>query len=363
MADARDNQKEEPKENEDLRFGTNGIGRMQQSLVPLKKRWSLQQERSRNVEMQRRGHEKESSSVEKTMGPPPVMGLSYLGRMSYERTDGTVSRYLPEKKGKEDSVLRINEAGQIRDYQNSYTDTREVLQKKTPPRDSESQWIFDERTQRRLLKRTATVCRRCCPCRNGRSCRYNHPTQIPQVRTTVPICKYLMKGYCKLGSVCGFQHINDRNGPEPMHQASPTDARAQRRYETEYSGSRPEKKAKTTPDSRECDSRDRSEDIDEGEIRERDNPQEQIQRSTPDPRMRDPRRHATKEMEQTERQMREAQYNLQEQRSIGEGRKLSRLIKIAKGAMQMRDAQKREAQENMQQHYNSDHRRCQRIKK
>ncbi|CAL9216689.1 unnamed protein product [Arabidopsis halleri] len=374
MADAGDNQRrsdkkesksiEETKENEDLGSGINDTGPdhvYYYNEDHEEVRQYLQQERLKDVEMRRRRHETESRSIEKTKG-------THL----YERTDRvqkTDSRSLPEKKGKEDSVLRINEAGQIRDYKHSSADTRDVVRmprrrretesrfwpqerdrspvwrenesrmrfdernqdwrenesrmrfdgriqdwrdndyetrwrshERTPDWDwrdsesrmrfdertqhrrrSESQWVFDERTQRRHEPvRPGEECW-CLRCRNGRSCRYNHPTQLPQerpVRIGMPICKYFRRGYCKLGSFCKFRHIRDRDVAETMYQDWRFDERTQRRHEIEYSGFRPEKRAKTSVDSGKRYSRERFEYLEEGEIREHENPQKQIQRNT-----------------------------------------------------------------------------------
>ncbi|EFH67076.1 hypothetical protein ARALYDRAFT_890483 [Arabidopsis lyrata subsp. lyrata] len=333
MADAGDNQRrsaekesksiEETKENEDLGSGINDTGHhvYYYNQGDEEVREYLKQERLKDVEMRRRRHETESRSIEKTKGTHPD-----------ERTDRvqkTDSRSLPEKKGKEDSVLRKNEAGQIHDYKHSTVDTRECLPQQRQLRDvvgmhrrrretesrfwhqgrdrspiwreneyrmrfdertqdwldsdyesrwrvhertpdwdwrdsesrmrfdertqdrrgSESQWVFDERTQRRHEPvRPGEECW-CLRCRNGRSCRYNHPTQLPQ---------YFRRGYCKLGSFCKFQHIRDRDVAETMYQDWRFDERTHRRHEIEYSGFRPEKR----------------------EIREHENPQKQIQRNT-----------------------------------------------------------------------------------
>jgi hypothetical protein len=142
------------------------------------------------------------------------------------------------------------------------------------------------------------------------------------------ICRYFLRGYCKFGSVCGFQHIRDRDVAEPMYENWSFDVRTQRRYEIEYSGFRPEKRAKTSLDSVEPDSRKRLEGLENKreqenpqeperqrteaqdnlqEFREQENPQNQIQINTErqrtmahdnlqivsDSRMHDPRRHDT----------------------------------------------------------------------
>ncbi|CAH8253880.1 unnamed protein product [Arabidopsis lyrata] len=367
MADAGDNQRrsaekesksiEETKENEDLGSGINDTGHhvYYYNQGDEEVREYLKQERLKDVEMRRRRHETESRSIEKTKGTHPD-----------ERTDRvqkTDSRSLPEKKGKEDSVLRKNEAGQIHDYKHSTVDTRECLPQQRQLRDvvgmhrrrretesrfwhqgrdrspiwreneyrmrfdertqdwldsdyesrwrvhertpdwdwrdsesrmrfdertqdrrgSESQWVFDERTQRRHEPvRPGEECW-CLRCRNGRSCRYNHPTQLPQerpVRIGMPICKYFRRGYCKLGSFCKFQHIRDRDVAETMYQDWRFDERTHRRHEIEYSGFRPEKRAKSSVDSGKRYSRERFEYLEEGEIREHENPQKQIQRNT-----------------------------------------------------------------------------------
>ncbi|XP_010501647.1 PREDICTED: putative zinc finger CCCH domain-containing protein 9 [Camelina sativa] len=115
-------------------------------------------------------------------------------------------------------------------------------------------------------------------CLFGRRCWYNHPRHLPKEfpkRNGVKICQ---------------EH---RDGAEPRYQER---RRTPRSYETE-SGSRPKKRAKTIPDSAEPDLRERFEDLEaeEGEIREQENPQNQMQRNT--------------ESQGTER----AQHNLQQQ--------------------------------------------------
>ncbi|VVA92969.1 unnamed protein product [Arabis nemorensis] len=88
---------------------------------------------------------------------------------------------------------------------------------------------------------------------------------------------FFPKGTCKNGSACRFRHSMDRDGAEPalfnvpgltMHQARSSDRRAsesnwrfdERRHES-GSSSRPEKRARTIPDSREHDPRESFEDI------------------------------------------------------------------------------------------------------
>ncbi|KAJ0236129.1 Zinc finger CCCH domain-containing protein 3 [Hirschfeldia incana] len=64
-------------------------------------------------------------------------------------------------------------------------------------------------------------------CGYGRSCRYNHPTPLPQgtmyyneelpERIGQPDCEYFLKtGACKYGSTCKYHHPKDRNGAEPV---------------------------------------------------------------------------------------------------------------------------------------------------
>ncbi|KAJ4914926.1 Zinc finger CCCH domain-containing protein 3 [Raphanus sativus] len=63
-------------------------------------------------------------------------------------------------------------------------------------------------------------------CGYGSSCRYNHPTNLPQVmyyneelpeRIGQPDCEYYLKtGACKYGSTCKYHHPKDRNGAEPI---------------------------------------------------------------------------------------------------------------------------------------------------
>ncbi|CAH2038888.1 unnamed protein product [Thlaspi arvense] len=64
-------------------------------------------------------------------------------------------------------------------------------------------------------------------CGYGSSCRYNHPTHLPQgvmyyneelpERIGQPDCEYFLKtGACKYGSTCKYHHPKDRNGAEPV---------------------------------------------------------------------------------------------------------------------------------------------------
>ncbi|KAJ0245059.1 Zinc finger CCCH domain-containing protein 3 [Hirschfeldia incana] len=63
-------------------------------------------------------------------------------------------------------------------------------------------------------------------CGYGSSCRFNHPTNLPQVmfyneelpeRIGQPDCEYYLKtGACKYGSTCKYHHPKDRNGAEPV---------------------------------------------------------------------------------------------------------------------------------------------------
>ncbi|KAF8106477.1 hypothetical protein N665_0139s0067 [Sinapis alba] len=63
-------------------------------------------------------------------------------------------------------------------------------------------------------------------CGYGSSCRYNHPTNLPQgiyyneelpERVGEPDCEYYLKtGACKYGSTCKYHHPKDRNGAEPV---------------------------------------------------------------------------------------------------------------------------------------------------
>ncbi|XP_010484523.1 PREDICTED: zinc finger CCCH domain-containing protein 3-like isoform X1 [Camelina sativa] len=65
-------------------------------------------------------------------------------------------------------------------------------------------------------------------CGYGSSCRYNHPTNLPQgnnayykealpERIGQPDCEYFLKtGACKYGSTCKYHHPKDRNGAEPV---------------------------------------------------------------------------------------------------------------------------------------------------
>ncbi|KAG2320248.1 hypothetical protein Bca52824_013461 [Brassica carinata] len=64
-------------------------------------------------------------------------------------------------------------------------------------------------------------------CGYGSSCRYNHPTPLPQgtmyyneelpERIGQPDCEYFLKtGACKYGSTCKYHHPKDRNGAEPV---------------------------------------------------------------------------------------------------------------------------------------------------
>ncbi|KAG7653106.1 Zinc finger CCCH-type [Arabidopsis suecica] len=64
-------------------------------------------------------------------------------------------------------------------------------------------------------------------CGYGSSCRYNHPTHLPQdvayhkeelpERIGQPDCEYFLKtGACKYGSTCKYHHPKDRNGAQPV---------------------------------------------------------------------------------------------------------------------------------------------------
>ncbi|CAH8282989.1 unnamed protein product [Eruca vesicaria subsp. sativa] len=64
-------------------------------------------------------------------------------------------------------------------------------------------------------------------CGYGSSCRFNHPTHLPQgtmyyneelpERIGQPDCEYFLKtGACKYGSSCKYHHPKDRNGAEPV---------------------------------------------------------------------------------------------------------------------------------------------------
>ncbi|XP_023632921.1 putative zinc finger CCCH domain-containing protein 9 [Capsella rubella] len=109
-------------------------------------------------------------------------------------------------------------------------------------------------------------------CGYGRSCRYNHPTHLlkdhPE-RSDLPICKHFRRGNCRFGSVCVYRHLEDMEG---------SDVYQPRRTHEIESGSRPEKRAKIILDSEERGSKERFENLEE--LREQDNPQEQIQRYT-----------------------------------------------------------------------------------
>ncbi|KAG7647940.1 Zinc finger CCCH-type [Arabidopsis thaliana x Arabidopsis arenosa] len=160
-------------------------------------------------------------------------------------------------------------------------------------------------------------------CRYRSSCRFNHPTQLPQ-ELPVRICK----------------HIMDRNVAEPMYQdwreseserrfdertqRTFGDERTQRRYGIEYSGARPEKRSKIVPDFQ----------------------------------MRDPRHHDTEwrfereRMERIERQRREAEENLQEQRQRDSIERQRREAEENLQEQRQRDSierQRREAEENLQE--------------
>ncbi|VVA90030.1 unnamed protein product [Arabis nemorensis] len=64
-------------------------------------------------------------------------------------------------------------------------------------------------------------------CGYGSTCRYNHPTHLPQgiiyqkeelpERFGQPDCEYFLKtGACKYGATCKYHHPKDRNGAEPV---------------------------------------------------------------------------------------------------------------------------------------------------
>ncbi|CAA0254170.1 putative transcription factor C3H family [Arabidopsis thaliana] len=380
---------EETKENEDLGSGRNDTGHHVYNEGHEEVLEYLKQERLKDADMQRKRHETESKSIE---GTTPDIRLSDSGKGSDERTDKIQKADSVYKRSNADTRVSLPQQRRLKDVVEAHRVRRETesrlwhqerdrslvwggseprmrfdestqgwrdsdyeskwrFHERTPDwdwrdsesrmrshertqdrRGSESQGVFDERTERRQepVRWPGEECW-CLRCRNGGSCRYNHPTQLPQelpVRNRLQICRYFLRGYCKFGSVCGFQHIRDRDVAEPMYENWSFDVRTQRRYEIEYSGFRPEKRAKTSLDSVEPDSRKRLEGLENKreqenpqeperqrteaqdnlqEFREQENPQNQIQINTErqrtmahdnlqivsDSRMHDPRRHDT----------------------------------------------------------------------
>ncbi|XP_023632925.1 trichohyalin-like [Capsella rubella] len=403
MADAGGNQKEderrsdetesrsteEPKENEVLGLGTNErTGRIyyysesHQEVLQY-----LREERLKDAEKQRRSHETESSSIEKTMGPTPVMGLSDSGRRSDGRTDSiqniTGSSSLPStsmagardnekepvrRSDQEPDSTRIRqeneEIGRVYYYSESHqevlqylreerlkdaekqrrihgiesrsiketivkqehsnADTRETLQQyHRRLRDEEMQQYHRRLRDEEMQRR-----------RRETESRFWHRERdrSPGRRGSDSRLRFDERAQGWRGSHESRWRFDERpQGWRGSHESRwRFDERAQRRYEMDYSGFRPEERLLAHPQS--------------GFI--------------PDSRVSDPKGHDTEwsfergRMEQIEWQRREPQYNLQEQRSRGEVRENSHMRGIMRQRRegQVREQrQRREAQETLRQ--------------
>ncbi|XP_022545061.2 putative zinc finger CCCH domain-containing protein 9 [Brassica napus] len=75
-------------------------------------------------------------------------------------------------------------------------------------------------------------------CDFGERCRFNHPKELPK-ELSLQKCKFFLGGKCKYGSTCKFKHSKEGDSTEAMRQD-------QKRQRTESSyGPSQEKRAKT----------------------------------------------------------------------------------------------------------------------
>ncbi|CAH2033791.1 unnamed protein product [Thlaspi arvense] len=160
-----------------------------------------------------------------------------------------------EKKDNEDSGLRINESGQIRDSKESDAETRANFQQQRQ-RDIQMQRRSNETESRSLQQKnwgTTSYWRgseslthirhesaqsseypvrpgeRDCAhylrtglCGYGSNCRFNHPPThfSPEATERIaPQCKFFLRGYCKFGSSCPFTHSKRNVGSESSSMA------------------------------------------------------------------------------------------------------------------------------------------------
>ncbi|KAF3586516.1 hypothetical protein F2Q69_00028324 [Brassica cretica] len=107
-------------------------------------------------------------------------------------------------------------------------------------------------------------------CGYSENCCYNHPKEIPTGEINMPKCKFFLRGKCKNGSHCDFDHSKEGDGAEHTRQG-------QKRYRTEStsrSSPSPEKREDIEKQSTEA------EDILQGEklreMQENDNDQQKL---------------------------------------------------------------------------------------
>ncbi|ESQ33915.1 hypothetical protein EUTSA_v10009291mg [Eutrema salsugineum] len=176
-------------------------------------------QRQRNIEMQRKEDE-ESVEEQILKGRKPDLGPSETEERTNRRHERD-PRSWGEKRENEDSGLRINEAGQVRE---SDADIAGNLQQKRLGGGEMQRRSNETGSSQYPVRPGVADCRHYAKnglCSYGSKCHFNHPPHLsPAFPKKMQDCKFFLKGYCKFGSSCSYIHSKEKDvAAEPMPQA------------------------------------------------------------------------------------------------------------------------------------------------